>query len=74
MHLFIVLVCAAYEVKQVTAQRRHILQDLINRIKSSPRHQSSSPSWFGERQFDVIGTGTLPLQSHREMMKLTESL
>lgn len=66
MHLFIVLVCAAYEVKQVTAQRRHILQDLINRIKSSPRHQSSSPSWFGERQFDVIGTGTLPLQSHRE--------
>jgi len=51
-------------VGQVGGQRRQFLQDIIQRLKSSPRHQSSSPSWFGERQFEVIGTGRLPLQSH----------
>jgi hypothetical protein len=51
-------------VCQVEGQRRQFLQDVIQRIKSSHKHQSSSPSWFGERQFEVIGTGRLPLQSH----------
>jgi hypothetical protein len=45
-------------------QGQRFLQEIIERIKSSPRHQSSSPSWFGERQFEVIGTGRLPLQNH----------
>ena len=64
MQLSLVVVCMVWGVGQVGGQRRQFLQDIIQRLKSSPRHQSSSPSWFGERQFDVIGTGRLPLQSH----------
>jgi len=59
-----VWVSAVCAVCIVEGQRRQFLQDVIQRIKSSPKHQSISPSWFGERQFDVIGTGRLPLQSH----------
>ena len=59
--LCLVFTCAGL----VEGQRRQFLQDVIQRIKSSPKHQSSSPSWFGERQFEVIGTGRLPLQSQR---------
>ena len=40
------------------------IQDLIQRLRSSPRN-SASPSWSSDRQFEVIGTGRLPLQSHR---------
>ena len=64
MQLPWVVVCTLWGVGEVGGQRRELLQDIIQRIKSSPRHQSSSPSWFGERQFEVIGTGRLPLQSH----------
>eukprot|EP00090_Calanus_glacialis_P003612 TRINITY_DN12654_c0_g1_i1.p1 TRINITY_DN12654_c0_g1~~TRINITY_DN12654_c0_g1_i1.p1 ORF type:complete len:479 (-),score=119.68 TRINITY_DN12654_c0_g1_i1:41-1477(-) len=62
--VFVCTVCTICGVCQVVGQRRQFLQDVIQRIKSSPKHQSSSPSWFGERQFEVIGTGRLPLQNH----------
>ena len=48
----------------ITGQRRQFIQDLITRLKTSPRRQSISPSWSSDRQFDVIGTGPLPLQNH----------
>ena len=34
----------------------------MERVKSYPSHRSSSPSWGGERQFEIIGTGRLPIQ------------
>jgi len=51
-------------------QRKNFIQNLVSQIKSSPRHKSASPSFNGERKFDVIGTGELPLQSD---MKISES-
>jgi len=50
-----------------TGQRKNFIQNLVNQIKSSPRHKSASPSFNGERKFDVIGTGELPLQSDIEI-------
>ena len=51
-------------ITSITGQRRQFIADLINRYKTSPRRQSISPSWSSDRQFDVIGTGPLPLQNH----------
>ena len=47
----------------VTGQRNSLIQEIVNQIKSSPRHQSPSPSYTSERKFDVIGVGDLPLQT-----------
>ena len=47
----------------VAAQRKSLIQELVSQIKSSPRHQSPSPSYTSERKFDVIGVGDLPLQT-----------
>ena len=49
----------------VGCQRRHVLQEAMERVKSYPSHRSSSPSWGGERQFEIIGTGGLPIQNQR---------
>ena len=49
----------------VAAQRKSLIQELVSQIKSSPRHQSPSPSYTSERKFDVIGVGDLPLQTGR---------
>lgn len=57
-----VLVLAAVTVK-VSHSRRLIL-DLIDKLRSS-QTKSISPSWEGIRRFDLIGTGKLPLQSHK---------
>lgn len=46
----------------VAAQNSRI-QDLVDSLKNSPRHQSHSPSYTSDRKFDVIGSGELPLQS-----------
>ena len=46
----------------VAAQNSRI-QELVNQIKNSPRHNSPSPSYTSDRKFDVIGVGKLPLQS-----------
>ena len=56
-----VIICA----RLVEGQRRQFLQDVIRRIRGYPRHRSSSPSWGGERQFEIIGTGRLPIQNQR---------
>jgi len=54
-------------VTAVSAQRRTQIQDLIARLRNTPRRESISPSFSSNRrQFDVIGTGRLPLQNHRE--------
>ena len=45
-------------------QRRRFLKDVIEKIRNSPKHNSISPSFNGERQFEVIGTGRLPLEDH----------
>ena len=47
----------------VAGQRKNFIQNLVTQIKNSPRHKSASPSFNGERKFDVIGTAELPLQS-----------
>ena len=49
----------------LAAQRKSLIQELVSQIKSSPRHQSHSPSYTSERKFDVIGVGALPLQTGR---------
>ena len=49
----------------IAAQRKSLIQELVSQIKSSPRHQSPSPSYTSERKFDVIGVGDLPLQTGR---------
>ena len=49
----------------VGCQRRNVLQEAMKRVKSYPSHRSSSPSWGGERQFEIIGTGRLPIQDQR---------
>jgi len=54
----------------VAGQRKNFIQNLVTQIKNSPRHKSASPSFNGERKFDVIGTGELPLQSD---IKVSES-
>ena len=54
----------------VVGQRKNFIQNLVSQLKNSPRHKSASPSFNGERKFDVIGTGELPLQSDR---KISES-
>jgi len=46
-----------------TGQRSSYIQSIVNQIKSFPRHKSVSPSFNGERKYEVIGTGKLPLQS-----------
>ena len=56
------LVLAAITL-QVCHSRRLIL-DLIDKLRSS-QTKSISPSWEGIRRFDLIGTGKLPLQSHK---------
>ena len=48
---------------QISESRRLIL-DLIDKLRSS-QTKSISPSWEGIRRFDLIGTGKLPLQSHK---------
>ena len=45
-------------------QRRRFLKNVIEKIRNSPKHESFSPSFNGERQFEVIGTGRLPLEHH----------
>merc|ERR1711892_141976 len=55
-----------------SGQRRQFLKDVIEKIKNSPRHRSISPSYNGERQFDVIGTGRLPLENHSYQPKTAE--
>ena len=53
-------------VTGVSAQRRPLVENLIARLKNSPSRESISPSYSSNRrQFDVIGTGFLPLQNHR---------
>ena len=52
-------------VTGVSAQRTEIAR-LIARLRNSPSRESISPSYSSNRrQFDVIGTGFLPLQNHR---------
>lgn len=53
-------------ISSAAGQRTSFIQDLVNQIKSSPRVKSASPSFNGERKFDVIGSGELPLQSDIE--------
>jgi len=36
----------------------------MKKLRTFPIHQSNSPSFNGERNFDVIGTGKLPLENH----------
>ena len=57
-------------ISVAVGQRKNFIQNLVSQIKSSPRHKSASPSFNGERKFDVIGTGELPLQSD---IKISES-
>ena len=57
-----ILVLAAITA-QISHSRRLIL-DLIDKLRSS-QTKSISPSWEGIRRFDLIGTGKLPLQSHK---------
>jgi len=57
-------------ISLVAGQRKNFIQNLVSQLKNSPRHKSASPSFNGERKFDVIGTGELPLQSDR---KISES-
>ena len=38
-----------------SGERRSLIQDLVSKIRSSPSHNSLSPSFNGERKFDVIG-------------------
>jgi len=52
-----------FMISVVGGQRRSYIQEIVDRIKNSPRHKSASPSFNGERKFDVIGSGDLPLQS-----------
>lgn len=60
-----VVVAAFLLLPFVAAQRKSLIQELVSQIKSSPRHQSPSPSYTSERKFDVIGVGDLPLQTGR---------
>ena len=46
------------------SDNRRLIDDLIDKLKSS-QTKSISPSWEGIRRFDLIGTGKLPLQSHK---------
>ena len=43
------------------AQRRQYIQDIIQNLKTLPK-SNRSPSFSGDRNFDLIGTGGLPLQ------------
>ena len=45
-----------------SGQRRQLIQDMIENLKSKPKSSSLSPSFNGEIKFDLIGTGNLPLQ------------
>ena len=56
------LVLAALTVQ--TSHCRRLILDLIDKLRSS-QTKSISPSWEGIRRFDLIGTGKLPLQSHK---------
>ena len=60
-----VVVAALLLLPFAAAQRKSLIQELVSQIKSSPRHQSPSPSYTSERKFDVIGVGDLPLQTGR---------
>jgi len=51
-------------ISLAAGQRTNFIKDLVSKLKNSPRHKSASPSYNGERKFDVIGSGELPLQSH----------
>jgi hypothetical protein len=66
--LIAMIICA----QLVKGQRRQFLQDVIQGIRGYPRHRSSSPSWGGERQFEIIGTGRLPIQDQRYGSKLED--
>lgn len=57
------LITALLLVPFVTGQRKSLIQEIVSQIKSSPRHQSPSPSYTSDRKFDVIGVGDLPLQT-----------
>ena len=63
-----VMIC----VMMVEGQRSHLLQDVIQRIKSYPRHKRISTSWKGERKFEVIGKGRLPLQTKKYLMEKSD--
>ena len=44
------------------AQKRQLIQDMIENLKTKPKSSSLSPSFNGEINFDLIGSGGLPLQ------------
>jgi len=47
-------------------QRGKLIQTLVDQLRSGPKYDSISPSFNGIRKFDVIGSGSLPLQSDRQ--------
>ena len=51
--MFLLLVVPATLAQ--SGERRSLIQDLVSKIRSSPSHNSLSPSFNGERKFDVIG-------------------
>ena len=42
-----------------------LIQSLVTRLKSGPRHYSLSPSYTSDRRVEVLPVGSLPLQSDR---------
>jgi len=57
----------------VIGTKGNLIQRFVSQVKSLPGHKSSSPSYNGERQFEVIGTGKLPLQSERRISGVERS-
>ena len=64
-----VIICAM----MVEGQRSHLLQDVIQRIQSYPRHKRISTSWKGERKFKVIERGRLPMQGKYHLRKKSDN-
>lgn len=62
MKLQHIIVLASLTVN--TSHTKRLILDLIDKLRSS-QTKSISPSWEGIRRFDLIGTGKLPLQSHK---------
>ena len=59
------LITALLLLPFVTGERKSLIQEIVSQLKSSPRHESHSPSYTSDRKFDVIGVGELPLQDGR---------
>ena len=63
MNLQLILLVLAASTLDISDNKR-LIHDLIDKLRSS-QTKSISPSWEGIRRFDLIGTGKLPLQSHK---------